>query len=103
MNLAIVFWIVTAALTAGAQEPAPPVDADAERLLREMSDTLSKGPRFALEAEETFDEIPDVGPRRELTNIRSIVMERPNRAVADVVGETGNRTAGFDRGRPPPP
>jgi hypothetical protein len=99
MKLAIVFWIWTAALGAGAQETSPVVDAEADRLLREMSDKLSKAPRFALEAEETFDEIPDVGPRRELTSVRSIVMERPNRAVADVVGETRNRTVWFDRGR----
>src|SRR3972149_9614253 len=97
MKLAIAFWIGATAFGAGAREPAPPVDAEANRLLREKSDTLSKAPRFALEAEETFDEIPDVGPRRELTNVRSIVMERPNRAVADVVGETRNRTVWVDR------
>lgn len=89
-------WAI--ALSASAQEPSPLLDAEADRLLREMSDTLSKARGFALEAEETFDEVPEVGPRRELSNVRSIAMERPNRAVTDAFGETRNRAVWFDNG-----
>ena len=66
------FWAVVAALAlaplAGAQEPAsgtpsspPPrnVEARAEQELKRMNDFLAKLPHFALEAEETFDELPD--------------------------------------------
>lgn len=90
--------LALAASMAGAQEPPPQVDAEAERLLREMSATLEKAPRFALEAEEFF-EIPNAGPRHHLVNVRYIVMERPDRTVADVTGEIANRTVWFDKGR----
>jgi hypothetical protein len=56
-----------------------------------MSDVLTKSERFALEAEEVFDEIPDVGPRRSLSNLRRIAIERPNRAIADVTGAASTK------------
>ena len=98
--LGVVFAIGLAIDPLAAQQPpGPAVDREADRLLREMSATLTKAPRFALEAEEVFDEIPDVGPRRSLTSARRIAVERPDRAVADVEGETANRTAWFNHGR----
>ena len=52
-----------------------------------MGEFLAKLPRFALEAEETFDEIPDGQLRRQLTNVRRVALERPNRLAADATGE----------------
>jgi hypothetical protein len=86
------------AADAAEPEPAPVIDSEAERLLRAMAATLGKAQRFAIDAEEVIDEIPDVGPRRSLTSARRIAIERPDRAVADVIGETANRTVWFDRG-----
>ena len=79
-------------------ELTPVIDREAERVLRAMATTLDKAQRFALDAEEVFDEIPDAGPRRSLTSVRRIAIERPDRVVADVTGEAANRTVWFDRG-----
>jgi len=102
-RLILVMWmgavLAFASSMALAQEPPPQVDAEAERLLREMSATLMKAQRFALDAEEMFDAIPEVGPRRHLMNVRRIAIERPDRAVADATGETANRGVWFDKGR----
>jgi hypothetical protein len=90
---------------AGAQPPAPAtppsptpraVQARAEQELKKMSDFLAKLPRFALEAEETFDEIPDGQPRMELTNRRRIALVRPNRVATDATGDTLNRASWYD-------
>ena len=102
-------WMVVAALAlaplAGAQEPAPvpssgpaprSVEARAEQELKKMGEFLAKLPRFALEAEETFDEIPDGQLRRQLTNVRRVALERPNRLAADATGDTLNRAAWYD-------
>jgi len=104
-----VLWTVVAALAmaafAGAQEPAagPPaaaparsVEPRAEQELKRMSDFLAKLPHFALEAEETFDELPDGQLRRQLTNVRRVAVERPNHVAADATGDTLNRAAWYD-------
>jgi hypothetical protein len=88
---------------AGAQEAAPPaapparsVEPRAEQELREMGEFLKRLPHFALEAEETFDEIPDGQLRRQLTNVRRIAVERPNHVAADATGDTLNRASWYD-------
>ena len=102
-------WIVVAALAlaplAGAQEPAPgpssappprSVEARAERELKKMGEFLAKLSHFALEAEETFDEVPDGQLRRQLTNVRRIAVERPNHVAADATGDTLARASWYD-------
>ena len=102
-------WTVVAAalglapLASGQQAepaaPAPParrVEARAEQELKRMGEFLAKLPRFALEAEETFDEIPDGQLRRQLTNVRRIAVERPNHLAADATGDTLNRASWYD-------
>ncbi len=102
-------WTVVAALAlaplAGAQEAAtaasstPParyVEPRAERELKAMGAFLANLPHFALEAEETFDEIPDGQLRRQLTNVRRVAIERPNHLAADATGDTLNRAAWYD-------
>jgi len=103
------YWMVVAAMAlapfASAQEPAagPPatararsIEARAERELKRMSEFLAKLPHFALEAEETFDELPDGQLRRQLTNVRRVAVERPNHVAADATGDTLNRAAWYD-------
>lgn len=103
------FWTVVAALAlaplAGAQEPAPgpppappprSVEARADEELKKMGEFLAKLPHFALEAEETFDEIPDGELRRQLTNLRRVAVERPNHVAADATGDTLNRASWYD-------
>jgi hypothetical protein len=102
-------WTVVAALAlapfAGAQEPvaerpaaapARSVEARADQELKRMGEFLGKLPRFAFEAEETFDEVPDGELRRQLTNVRRVAVERPNRVAADATGDTLNRASWFD-------
>jgi hypothetical protein len=72
------------------------VDTRADEELRKMSEFLAKTTRFALEAEETFDEIADGEPKTELTNVRRIAVERPNRFAADATGDTLNRATWYD-------
>jgi hypothetical protein len=89
---------------AGAQDkaPVPPaapvrnVEARADQELKKMSEFLAKLPHFALEAEETFDELPDGQLRRQLTNVRRVAVERPNHVAADATGDTLNRAAWYD-------
>lgn len=78
--------------------PAPPraIEARAEQEMKKMSEFLAKVPRFALEAEETFDEMPDGQPKMELSNLRRIAVERPNRVAADATGDTLNRASWYD-------
>jgi hypothetical protein len=103
------FWSVLAALAlvplAGAQDaapgpssPPPPrsVEPRAEQEMKKMGAFLAGLPHFALEAEETFDEIPDGQLRRQLTNVRRVAVERPNRLAADATGDTLNRAAWYD-------
>jgi len=90
---------------AAAQEPAPPaaapapvrrVDPRADEILKKMGALLAATPRFALEAEETFDEVSDNAPRVQLTNLRRVGVERPSRFAADVTGDTLTRASWYD-------
>ncbi len=92
---------LAAAQAPGGPSPAPTppprrVEARADQELKKMSEFLAKVQRFALEAEETFDEIPDGQPKMELTNLRRIAVERPNRVAADAIGDTLNRASWYD-------
>ena len=94
---------VPALAAAQAPTPAPAptarsraVEPRADQELKKMGEFLAKVPRFALEAEETFDEMPDGQPKMELTNLRRIAVERPNRAAADATGDTLNRASWYD-------
>ena len=82
-----------------AGPPAPParsVEPRAEQELKKMGEFLAGLPHFALEAEETFDEIPDGQLRRQLTNVRRVAVERPNHVAADATGDTLNRASWYD-------
>src|SRR5512139_1641110 len=84
---------------APAPSPVPPprnVEARADQELKRMGEFLAKLPHFALEAEETFDELPDGQLRRQLTNVRRIAVDRPNHFAADATGDTLNRAAWYD-------
>jgi hypothetical protein len=85
------------ALGASPQEARPRlVEPRADQALRAMCERLAGLSRFAFEAEETFDEIPDGEPRMQLTNVRRVAIERPNRLAADAHGDTLNRAAWYD-------
>lgn len=85
---------------ADAPEPDAPrprqVEARADELMKQMSAFLAKQPRFALEAEETLDEVYAGAPRIQLTNIRRAAIQRPSRFVSDASGDTLNRSSWYD-------
>ncbi len=84
---------------APSPSPAPPprrIEARADQELKKMSEFLAKQKLFALEAEETFDEVPDGEPKRELTNVRRLAVQRPNHVAADATGDTLNRASWYD-------
>jgi hypothetical protein len=94
--------------TAAAAEPPPPaiepelapgsrlVESRADELVRQMSDRLARATSFALEAEETHDEVPEHSPRRQLTNLRHVALRRPDRLVGDAAGDGINRSFWYD-------
>lgn len=92
-------------VTCAAQEPAPAqappaptrrLDPRADEILKKMGALLAAAPRFALEAEETFDEVSENAPRRQLTNLRRVGVERPSRFAADATGDTLTRASWYD-------
>jgi hypothetical protein len=104
-DLPLIVAAVLFAPLAHAQEAAPAgtppgrprsVEARADQELKKMGEFLARLPHFALEAEETFDEIPDGELRRQLTNVRRIAVERPHHLAADATGDTLNRASWYD-------
>ena len=72
------------------------VDTRTDEVMKRMSAYLAQLQRFALEAEESFDEVSENAPRLQLTNTRRIAVVRPNRFAADATGDTLNRAAVYD-------
>jgi hypothetical protein len=91
-----------------AQEPPPPpaepalalglrlVEPRVEELVKKMSDLLVSSKAFALEAEEVYDEVPEDGPRTQLTNRRHVVLRRPDRVAGTAAGDAINRSVWYD-------
>jgi hypothetical protein len=76
--------------------PTRILDPRADEVLRAATTLLAETKTFAFEAEERFDEIPSGQPRTLLTNVRRVVVERPNRLAADAEGDTLSRSVWFD-------
>jgi hypothetical protein len=93
--------MLAASVQGASQAPAPSprprvVEARADELMKEMSAFLASKPRFALEAEETVDEVYAGAPRIQFTNIRRAAVQRPARFAADATGDTLNRAVWYD-------
>jgi hypothetical protein len=83
--------------SAPASKPLQPrIDPRADQLLRQTCALLAATPRFAFEAEETFDEVFERAPRLQLTNVRRFLVEKPGRMAAQAAGDTLYRAAWFD-------
>jgi len=106
--VAVLLAALAFAAPAAAQAPAasePPkgpaarprqVDARCDEIMKKMSALLARTPRFALEAEEVFDEVSESAPRLQLTNVRRVAVARPDRFAADATGDTLNRAVVYD-------
>jgi hypothetical protein len=93
--------------SAPAELPPPPVETAlapgsslveprVQELMHRMSDRLAQVNALALEAEETYDEVPADRPRTQLMNVRHVAMRRPDRLVADAAGDAQNRAIWYD-------
>jgi hypothetical protein len=72
------------------------LDARADEVLRKMAKHLAGTKRFTLEAEETFDAEFARAYRIQLTNVRTLSVERPSRFVASATGDTLHRASWYD-------
>jgi hypothetical protein len=95
-GLAVAGTLALTLLAAGAQAAPPGVEPRADEVMREMGRFLAGLPRFAFEAEETFDDKGAQGPRVQLGNVRRLAVERPARFAADAIGDTLNRASWYD-------
>jgi hypothetical protein len=75
---------------------ASKVEAKADELMKQMSAFLARAKAFTLEAEETFDAEFAKAYRIELTNVRTLTLERPSRFAATAVGDTAQRASWYD-------
>jgi hypothetical protein len=71
-------------------------DARATEWMQKMSALLAGTRTFTLEAEETFDAEFARAYRVQLTNVRTLTLERPSRFAAVVTGDTLHRASWFD-------
>ena len=89
------------------EPPPPPIEADlapgsrlveprVQELVRQMSDRLARVTALAIEAEEVYDEVPPDAPRQQLTSVRRVAMQRPDRLVGDASGDALNRSFWYD-------
>ena len=72
------------------------IDPRADELMRTMSDRLKRAGAFAITADEVYDDVPEHGPRRQLTNARRVVLRRPDRLAGDASGDAVNRAFYYD-------
>jgi hypothetical protein len=101
---ALAMAALTLASFQGARAQAPPapretmraIDPRAEKAVREMATFLAAARRFGLEAEETFDLEVGRAYRVQLTNVRTLTVERPSRFMVDATGDTLHRSSWFD-------
>ena len=61
-----------------------------------MSDRLAQATSLALVAEETYDEVPDHEPRRQVSSRRYVALRRPDRLAADASGDAENQSFHYD-------
>ncbi len=108
-------WSAIAAITAaglasspvamGSQAPSPApragsatttIDPRADDVMKRMSAFLAGMKTFTLEAEETFDAEFARAYRIQLTNVRTLTVERPSRFATVATGDTLHRASWYD-------
>jgi hypothetical protein len=72
------------------------VDARADDLVRKMGAWLVANPALTIEAEEVYDEVPPHSPRQQLTSVRRVSLQRPDRLAGDATGDAIDRAFFYD-------
>src|SRR5439155_17548463 len=76
--------------------PAPKIDAQADKYLKQMCSFLAGQKSFSFTAEESVEEARAGGQVVELSNRRHVTVSRPNRLAADALGDMGSRQFFYD-------
>jgi hypothetical protein len=79
-----------------AEAKPPQVEPKADEVMKKMAAFLANTKTFSLEAEETFDAEFARAYRIQLTNVRTITVERPSRFAAVATGDTVHRASWYD-------
>lgn len=101
-NLMAAACLAALPLTAGAEPAAPAapagvtLDARTERVLLDACAFLRAAPRFSVEAEITHDDVLKSGRKVQYSREATILLERPNRLRAELVGDKGERAVYYD-------
>ena len=93
LRTALSCWIVLLSSWAFAQDAT---DARAQEVLREMSRRLAEAPSYAFRTEQTVDEVLDSGLKVQYASSQSVVVQKPNRAVAHRDGDLEAGAFWFD-------
>jgi hypothetical protein len=88
--------VLLMATFAAAADTPPGVDARADEVMRKMAAFLSAQKRFSVTAEEAYDVEVARAYRVELTNSRTLTVERPSRFVGEATGDTAYRASWYD-------
>ena len=75
---------------------AAPVDPKADRLLKQMSQSLTEAREFTFEAYQMSDYILDSGQKIQLSDFVSIAVKRPNKVWAESTGDTKNEKVWYN-------
>lgn len=79
-----------------AQETARKIDPLADRILRQMSQTLQQAQAFTFQAETTTDEVSRSGQKIQYSAMINAAVRRPNKLMADANGDRVRRTFWYD-------
>jgi hypothetical protein len=91
-----VFLLFLCPIASGQEEEQSAIDPRAAGILREMGDFLPGVKTFGLKATETYDVVPDSGPRIQYSNTRAFVVRRPNRLAGKVQGDMVDRAVWYN-------
>ena len=88
----------TSAVSADNETPLP-LQPQATRILKRMSDYLSAANQFSFHSEGTDEEVLDSGPRLHLATSVDIVVRRPDRIWADMRDDHNHKRFWYDGSR----
>ena len=92
----LVFFIGSNAAPSSSPETRE-IEARAVEVVRDMCTVLTETKSFAVKADEIYDELLDVGLKIQFSNRRTVAVQRPNQAVADVEGDAGHFSLWYNK------
>jgi hypothetical protein len=65
-------------------------------VLENMTTYLAKQQQFTLSLTETYDEVAETGPKIQLSSLRTVYLQRPDKVAADFTSDTDRRHIVYD-------